>query len=468
MTQKRCRFRPRLEAFENRVCPSSTTVLPISAFLAQQGHDSVFAPPMPDTQGWNNSTFDPGATPTDPNRLLLVDYAGLASHYLLQHGIDLHTSITGFVTETPLGSSGLMEVSLTLEATNAMTLVANVAGINANAPGAVNTAPLELGYRVQDLVGHPERHAALSNLHFQVTWQEQVGAALPDLARLNENFALYAPPGFAYERFDFQSWGTGTLRDATTAGTPGQTAIVSTWQVADLTNPSLPGTLGDGFWQEPIDLIPISSASAHVGYLNGTLFVMDLSNANDTVAVQPTAHGGAAVLSNLGINTFPSVTRVVTALGSGNNNVVIGDLPGVTVDVVAMDGNNNILVGDAGKLVVSVGNGNNNVATGNTSPAAQFVGVSGNGNNHIDVDSGNAAVLLVAGNGNNHVSAEGAGDFIEVLGNGNNHITDTGSHDLIWLGGDGNNDIDNQGTGSFTDILAGTGHNHIRGPWGFF
>jgi hypothetical protein len=146
--------------------------------------------------------------------------------------------------------------------------------------------------------------------------------------------------------------------------------------------------------------------------------------------------------------------------------VQIGNLPGVTVDVVGLDGNNNFAVGNVGKLVVSVGQGNNAVATGNSS-AAQFIGVSGHGNNQVDVHSDNPAEILVFGNGNNHVSARGAGDFIEVLGNGNNHVTDTGTNDLIWLGGDGNNGIDNQGDGSFTEILAGTGHNHIRGHWGF-
>jgi hypothetical protein len=466
MSQHQFRFRPRLEALEDRLCPSSTVVLPISAFLAQQGHDTVFAPPMPDTQGWSNSTFDPGSTATDPTRLLLVDYAGTAAGYLLQHGIDLHTTITGFVTETPVGSSGLMEVSLNLEATNALTFVVNIANINANEPGAVNTAPIELGYRVQDLVANPALHAALSNIHMQETWVENVGAFLPDLARLNENFALFAPPGFSYERFNFQSWGTGTLRADTTVGTPGQTAIVSTWQVADLTNGSLPGTLGDGFWQEPIDIIPIASASTHVGYLNGTLFVLDMNNGNDKVQVLPAANGGATLVSNLGTGTYPAVTRVVTALGSGNNHVQIGDLAGVTVDVVGLDGNNHFTVGDVGKLVVSVGQGNNHIATGNTS-AAQFIGVSGNGNNQIDVDSDNPAEILVFGSGNNHASAAGTGDFFELLGNGNNKITDTGTNDLIWLGGDGNNDIDNQGDGSFTEILSGTGHNHIRGNWGF-
>ena len=206
MSQRRVQFRLQLEAFEDRLCPSSTTVLPISAFLAQQGHDAFFTSPtgVPDAQGWSNSILDPGATPADPTRLLLVDYAGVAARWLNQnYGINLHTTVSGFVTETPVGSSGLMEVSLDLEATNALTWVANINGINANAKGSVLTMPLELGYRADELVGHPERHAALSNLHMQETWVENVGADLPDLARLNEDFARFAPPGFSYKRFDF-------------------------------------------------------------------------------------------------------------------------------------------------------------------------------------------------------------------------------------------------------------------------
>ena len=408
MSHRRFQFRPQLEAFENRLCPSgSTVVLPISAFLAQQGHDAFFTYPtgVPDSQGWNNSTLDPGATPTDPTRLILVDYAGVQAKWLNQnYGINLHTTVTGFVTETPLGSTGRMEVSLDLEATNALTWVANINGfdpITANAQGTVLTMPLELGYRADELVGHPERHAALSNVHMQETWVENVGANLPDLARLNEDYAAFAPPGFSYERFNFQSWGTGTLRDATTVGTPGNTAIASTWQVADVTNSSLPGTLADGFWQEPIDIIPVASASTHVGYLNGTLFVLDMTNGNDHVTVSPTG-GGVTLSSNLGNGTYTAVTRVVTALGNGNNHVQVGNLPGVTVDVVGLDGNNNFAIGNVGKLVVSVGQGNNNIATGNSS-AAQFIGVSGHGNNQIDVESDSPAEILVFGSGNNHV-----------------------------------------------------------------
>jgi hypothetical protein len=432
--------------------------------VAQQGHDAFFTYPtgVPDSQGWSNSSLDPGATPTDTTRLMLVDYAGVAARWLNQnYGINLHTTVTGFVTETPVGSNGLMEVSLDLEATNALTWVANGNGINGNVQGAVLTMPLELGYRADELVGHPERHPALSNIHMQETWVEDVGADLPDLARLNEDYATFAPPGFSYERINFQSWGTGTLRHATTVGKPGHTAIVSTWQVADLTNSGLPDTLGDGFWQEPIDIIPVASASSHVGYLNGTLFVLDMANGNDQVSVSP-AGGGVRLSSNLGNGTYAPVTRVVTALGSGNTQVQIGNLAATTVDVVALDGTNTIAVGNVGKLVVSVGQGTNAIATGNSS-VAQFIGVSGQGNNQVDVQSDSPAEILVFGNGSNSVSSGGDGDFIEVLGNGNNNITDTGKRDLIWLGGDGTNDIDNHGAGSLTEILAGIGHNHIRG-----
>ena len=158
MSSQRFLFRPQLETLNDRLCPSSTKILPISAFVAQQGHDSVFTPPVPDTQGWTNSTFDPGTG--IPTRLVLVDYAGLSAGYLRSMGIDLHTTVTGFVTETPLGNSGLMEVSLNLEATNALTWAINTKDVpDLNAPGASNKAPLELGYRAQELVASTLRYA---------------------------------------------------------------------------------------------------------------------------------------------------------------------------------------------------------------------------------------------------------------------------------------------------------------------
>jgi hypothetical protein len=464
MSPRRFQFRPQLEAFEDRLCPSSTVVLPISAFLSQQGTTMMFTGPVRDQLGWSNSVFDPGTTSTDPNRFLLADYTGQAAQYLLQHGIDLYTKVSGLVTETPVGTSGLMEVSVDLEATNALTWVADVEGLNINVPPGADTAPLELGYRAEDLVANPHLKPALSDVHFQFNFQEQVGAPLPDLVQ-----ALTlgnAPPGFAPEVVNFQSWGAGTLNFATTVGTPGQAAFVRTSQVGYFTPPNsnLPGTLPDGFFQEPIDLVPVASTSSTIAYLNGTLFVTDLSNNNDSVTVTPAAGGGVTVSSNLGGGTFDNVSTVVVSLGGGNNRVSIASLPGVSVQVNALDGNNRIAIGDKATALVSVGAGNNDISIGNAGPAQVFV--AGSGNNHISTGSG-INVLYVAGNGNNHISAAGTNDFIEVLGNGNNHIADTGSNDLVWLGGDGNNHIDNQGVGSFTHILAGTGHNRILGPWDF-
>ena len=222
MGRQRHKFRPELEALEDRMCPSSTVVLPISAFLSQQGHDSVFTPPVPDENGWGNSIFDPGSTPTDPARFLWADYTGQAAQYLLQHGINLHTTVSGFVTETPIGNTGLMEVSVNLEATNALTWVAGLLNVtNFNLPNYADMAPLELGCRPQDLVaGAPDQSnpapssltPALSNVHLQITWQEDIGAALPDIPRLNENYALYAPAGFAYERLGLPIVGRGDPR----------------------------------------------------------------------------------------------------------------------------------------------------------------------------------------------------------------------------------------------------------------
>lgn len=428
-------------------------------------------PPLGDYLAFANSIYDPGtalatgSTPADFISLISVDYTGQAANYLARNGINLHTQVTGSVVETSQ-ANGLMEVAVSLEATNALTWVAKVQIQDENTLASNTTSPLELGYRPQDLLANPRLRPALSDVHFQFTWQEQAGAPLPDLVR-----ALIigdsAPPNFAPERIGVQTWGTGPLGPAANVGAAGQTAIVSTAQVADLTNSGLPGTLADGFWHEAVDLIPVPSASTHVGYLNGTLFVSDLSNGNDRVSVTPTSNGGVTLSSNLGNGTYPAVTRVVVDLGSGNNNVQIGSLPSTTVDVTAFDGNNHITVGNVGKFVVSVGGGNNNISSGNTSPAAEFLFVGGSGNNNLNVANANAAEIVVAGNGNNNIEAAGDGDFMEVLGNGNNHLTDTGWNDLIWLGGDGNNNIDNRGTGSFTEILAGTGRNHIPGPWSF-
>jgi hypothetical protein len=457
MSQRRFRFCPQLEAFEERVCPSgSTVVLPIASFLSQQGTTTLLTPPVPDQLAFANSSFDPGTTSADTNRFIMVDYTGSAAQYLAQHGINLNTQITGFVTETTIGTTGRMEVSVNLEVTNALTWVAEVPPADRSF-SAINDLPLELGYRAQNLVANPALKPALSDAHLQITFQEQAGAALPDLFQ-----ALTmgnAPPGFAPETVDFQSWGTGTLDAGTTVGTPGQTALVTTNHVADLTQPTLPGTLPDGFFQEAIDIVP---GAASVAFLNGTLFITDLSSGNDNIQVNPAAAGSVTVSSNLGNGTFANVSRVLVSLGSGNSKVTIGSLSGVTVNVSALDGNNTITIGNEAATIVSVGSGNNNISAGSASGTQQFF-VGGTGNNTIIAGAG-ATVVLMAGTGNNQVNAAGTSDFLEVLGNGNNHIKDTGATDLVWLGGDGNNSVANQSSGSLSDILSGTGRNQISGP----
>jgi hypothetical protein len=437
--------------------PSGTTLLPISAFLSQQGHDMAFTPPVPDENAWTDSVFDPGVD-NNSSLFLLADYTGQTAQYLSQHGgPNLNTQVTGFVTETPIGSTGLMEVSVNLETTNALTWIANIS------TDPVNVAPLEVGYRAADLVAHPNLTPALSTCSLQLTFQEAVGAPLPDVPRLNENYALYAPPGFAFEVFDFQCWGTGPLAATNdVGGAAGQPALFYTSQVANLSEPGLAGTYPDAFWQEPIDIVPVSSSATHVAYQNGTVFVFDSSSSNDNVSITANAGGGATITSNLGGGTFGPVHGVVVGLGSGNNNVQIASLPGATVDVSALDGNNNIAVGDEAKLVVHLGEGSNNIQTGNAS-TAQFVCVGGSGSNNVTVSNSGPAVILVAGAGNNNLQASGTGDFIEMLGNGNNSIQDTGTDDFIALGGSGNDTLADLGMGSLIDLLVGGGHDHFRG-----
>jgi hypothetical protein len=448
MRQPRFSFHPRLEALEDRQCPSAATVtLPISAFLSQQGTTSLFTPPVPDQLAAANSIYDPGATSTDPNRFMVVDYTGQAASYLLSHGINLHTEVWGFVSETP-AANGLVEVSVNLEATNALTWVANIANIDPTQAYPYDTAPLELGYRAQDLVANPTLKPALSDVHLQFNFQEQAGAPLPDLvAALNLGMA---PAGFAPEALSFQTWGTGTLDAGTTEGTPGQTAFVNTSQIVDLAH-ALPGALPDGFMHEPINIVPVSSKPSSIAYLNGNLFITDLSRASDYIKITPAAGDSVTVYSNLGRGTFAAVSEIYVSLGGGNNYVDIASLPGVKVNVAALEGDNNINIGDASETFLSLGGGNNFITTGNTN--LDWISVSGDGYNRIQAGTGQNNIY-VAGNGYNHIEAAGAGDYIEVVGNGDKIIKDTGTNDLVTVGGQGDTDVKNDGPGSVTVFLG--------------
>ena len=140
-----------------------------------------------------------------------------------------------------------------------------------------------------------------------------------------------------------------------------------------------------------------------ITYLNGTLFITDLSDDNDHIKVSAAVGGGATVSSNLGSATFAPVTEVLVSLGDGNDHVEIGDLPGASVIVDALDGNNKIKIGNEAITVVAVGDGNNHIHTGNTG----------------------TTLIFVDGDGNNDSNADDVNDSIDTSGDGNNKVKDT-------------------------------------------
>jgi len=180
-----------------------------------------------------------------------------------------------------------------------------------------------------------------------------------------------------------------------------------------------------------------------ITYLNGTLFITDLSNHNDHIEVSAAPNGGATVTSDLGSATFAQVTSVLVSLGSGNDRVRVGDLPGASVVVDAADGNNHIRIGNEATTVVAVGAGNNRITTAAAGPS--LVSVIGDGNNQIFASAGQNVIDLT-GRGNNQIAAIGASNSINLSGNGNNDIDADGVNDSIAVTGNGNNNIDDDGT----------------------
>ena len=114
--------------------------------------------------------------------------------------------------------------------------------------------------------------------------------------------------------------------------------MVTTNQVANLgslTTPNLPGTLPDGFWQEPVNILPLQSPTSAIAYLNGSLYITDLSNGNNNVSVSPAANGGATVSSNLGSAPSPQSQRWDVELWAAETTTVQVSLSGATVNVAA-------------------------------------------------------------------------------------------------------------------------------------
>jgi hypothetical protein len=105
--------RPRLEALEDRWCPSSPQ--PLSDFLSRQGTTSAFnfgVPGLPDELGASNST---SAILVGNGHFARIDYTGQDAGFL---GLKLGTTISRTVSERPL-FDGRAEVKMNLHTHNA-------------------------------------------------------------------------------------------------------------------------------------------------------------------------------------------------------------------------------------------------------------------------------------------------------------------------------------------------------------
>jgi hypothetical protein len=232
----RNRFRPQLEALEDRSLPSSVHVLgnppahaaaavasaastaatvhrPITDFTNAQGTTSNFnsaVPGLPDVLGWGTTSFD---------RFALVDFAGRDAQFLLNnHGIDLGTTVSGTVKERRL-LDGRALVTVNLHTRNALVWASLTEGdLN-------TTATLLFGARAQDVIADPSS-AVLADSHLKVEFiNSHAGAPLPDLveALINGN----PPANFELRSIDFQVNAHGTVH-TDNGDTPGKLVIKQT------------------------------------------------------------------------------------------------------------------------------------------------------------------------------------------------------------------------------------------------
>jgi hypothetical protein len=153
---------------------------PLSDFINAQGTTKCFTPPAPAQLGWGTGADKTnGNANLTPGRFALIDYSGVEANYLLSKGINLGTTVSGAVIERPL-PDGRALITVDLHTHNAL-------GWAIQAPiQDVNTDPLVIGARVQDLVADPTRKPALGESHFSAHFIiTKPGAPLPDLVGAN-------------------------------------------------------------------------------------------------------------------------------------------------------------------------------------------------------------------------------------------------------------------------------------------
>jgi hypothetical protein len=150
---------------------------PLSDFLNAQGTTTCFTPPAPAQLGWGTG---PGKTNGQANltppRFALIDYAGLEAKYLLDHGMNIGTTISGTVTERNL-ADGHALVRVDLHTKNAL-------GWAIQDPSDLNADPLVFGARVLDVLAG--KIPALGNSHVIFEFINSApGAPLPDMVGIS-------------------------------------------------------------------------------------------------------------------------------------------------------------------------------------------------------------------------------------------------------------------------------------------
>jgi hypothetical protein len=233
---------------------------PLTDFLNAQGQTTCYTYPVKATVGWVSGVGKTnGNANVTPFRFALIDYAGLQAKYLLDHKIDLGTTISGTVTERPL-SNGKALVSVELHTQNALGWAFDWDPSNGPPNPVVNTQSLAIGARVPDIILQGRQIAALGDSEFHIQFEiPYPGAPLPDLVAAFAGdpacpSSLFPVP-FAFGDIDFLAI-RASIKGTLPGGAPAMMTVLQT----GLTNPAVGqkgGPLSDGFPVESIDINPL-------------------------------------------------------------------------------------------------------------------------------------------------------------------------------------------------------------------
>jgi hypothetical protein len=212
---------------------AQVTKRPIEDFLAAQGKYSTFFAPVKDYIGWAQALCTSGglsclsphfdATRFCLGNFALVDYAGLADKYLVDHGFaSSGTVMDGTVMERRLPGTNV-EVMVTLHTKNALTFaLAPTLDPSTGCGSGWDWAngPLLFGQRANANPALADR--ALGDSFFHISFINPVGAPLPDLIDLF--YLRYSD----IKEYSFHAVATGPLRPAfgVPDGTPGTVTVV--------------------------------------------------------------------------------------------------------------------------------------------------------------------------------------------------------------------------------------------------